>query len=288
MMNAPARGPSFRSDEALRQLAGRASRKRPDCRWQPRNHTRTVPLTATQPHVDSVFVPRSVQQSRAEIGLTKLRRGVDECAGSEAVGYRPHYGKIKGTPPRGAKPLIRYGFPAGRRSVGSATRRQKARLLKALFGTSHTAIPERPHEQRRQRIRDLMGPSAIGAAARASSTRFCAPRGEQVSKEVRRLEGGVDRGWPLGVRARPHRVQPQPSVRRRASCRRQGPVGPPSRVRLPLGAAVGPRRLPRARRGQPGWREGLHVRRHRGEHRCHGLRPTRRIISASSSRRRND
>jgi hypothetical protein len=157
MTNAPARPSLSSHGEALRQLAGRASRKRPDCRWQPRNHTRTVPLTATQPHVDSVFVPRSVQQSRAEIGLTKLRRGVDECAGSEAVGYRPHYGKIKGTPPRGAKPLIRYGFPAGRRSVGSATRRQKARFLKALFGTSHTETPETPVSRDDNEFEILMG-----------------------------------------------------------------------------------------------------------------------------------
>jgi hypothetical protein len=33
---------------------------------------------------------------------------------------------------------------------------------------------------------------------------------------------------PLGVRERPHRVQPQSSVRHRTSCRPQGPGGPPS------------------------------------------------------------
>ena len=45
--------------------------------------------------------------------MTKRRRRLDECAGLEAVEYRPHYGKIKGTPPCGAKPLTRLGFPRG-------------------------------------------------------------------------------------------------------------------------------------------------------------------------------
>jgi hypothetical protein len=45
--------------------------------------------------------------------MTKLRRRVDECAGLEAAGYRAHYGKIKGTPPRGAKPFTWLSFPRG-------------------------------------------------------------------------------------------------------------------------------------------------------------------------------
>jgi hypothetical protein len=51
-------------------------------------------------------------------------------------------GKIKGTTRRQAVGTA--WLSAGRRSVGSATRRQKARFLRVLFGTSHTEIPERP------------------------------------------------------------------------------------------------------------------------------------------------
>jgi hypothetical protein len=46
-----------------------------------KNNARTVPSTATRPHVDSVFVPTFGAAIRAEIGMAKLRRGVDEFAG---------------------------------------------------------------------------------------------------------------------------------------------------------------------------------------------------------------
>jgi hypothetical protein len=133
---------------------------------------------------------------------------------------------------------------AGRRSVGSAIRRQKARFLKALFGTNHTAIPERPMSSDDNEFEILMG--SIGNRGRRERHQRSAAR--QEASRCRTRVGDRKKGWsggrPLGVRARPHRIQPRPSVRRRPSRRRQGPGGPPSPARLRRSAAVGPRRLP--------------------------------------------
>jgi hypothetical protein len=63
MTNAPGRALSFRSWQSPRT----ARRARPasdrTAAGQQKNDAQTVPPTATQPHVDSVFVSRSVQQS---------------------------------------------------------------------------------------------------------------------------------------------------------------------------------------------------------------------------------
>jgi hypothetical protein len=83
---------------------------------------------------------------------------------------------------------------AGRRSVGSAIRRQKARFLKALFGTSHTEIPDTPVSRDDNEFEILMG--RIGNRGHRESSRFCAPGGKRVSNQVRRQQGR--RGGCLG------------------------------------------------------------------------------------------
>jgi hypothetical protein len=91
----------------------RAFRKRPDCRRRREKRRSNGPSdshsTACRQRVRAAFCTAIC----AEIAMTKRRRGVDECAGLEAVGYRPHYGKIKAAVPRVAKPLTWLSFPRG-------------------------------------------------------------------------------------------------------------------------------------------------------------------------------
>jgi hypothetical protein len=71
-----ARSPTPHDDERARQSSLRPVMAKPSdsspgersasartADGEQKNDAQTVPLTATQPHVDSVFVPRSVQQS---------------------------------------------------------------------------------------------------------------------------------------------------------------------------------------------------------------------------------
>jgi hypothetical protein len=124
MTNAPARALSFRSwrspsDSSLSEHPASA----PPAAGEQKNDAQTVPLTAAEPHVDSVFVPRSVASICAEIEMTKRRRRLNECAGLEAVEYRPHYGKIKDPPPHEVQ-AIEMAWTFAGASVGSRAARR--------------------------------------------------------------------------------------------------------------------------------------------------------------------
>jgi hypothetical protein len=58
----------------------------PPAAGEQKNDAQTVPLIATPPHVDSVFVPRSVQQSAPKSQMMKLCRRVDEMRGIGGCG----------------------------------------------------------------------------------------------------------------------------------------------------------------------------------------------------------
>jgi hypothetical protein len=62
-----------------------------------KNDVQTVPLTATPPHVDSVFVPRSVQQTMHRAFTERGRdRGVSDYVIDSGTGSSPIIGRLVG------------------------------------------------------------------------------------------------------------------------------------------------------------------------------------------------
>jgi hypothetical protein len=197
------------------------------------------------------------------------------------VRYREHDGKIKLAVLRVSKPLTWLSFlrAAGRSAV--PLEGKKLDFSRSFSAPAIQKYPRDPREQRPTNFEILIGVHRHRDRRRVSSTRFCAAGSRRVEDQIRRPQGGVvprqRRGFVRGRPRSPAAVCSPPTV---APSSRPGWStirGGPSARRV-----VGPRRLPRARRGHPGRREGLHVRRHRRPHRRHGLRATRPQRPASS------
>jgi hypothetical protein len=119
MMNAPARALSFRSWRSPPTVRRATVASDRTARWRTEKRRSNGPSDSHSAHVDSVVCTAFRAAICAEIGMTRLRRRIDECAGLEVVGYRLGYGKIKAAVPRVSKPLTWLSFlrAAGRSAV---------------------------------------------------------------------------------------------------------------------------------------------------------------------------